>query len=334
MPHHITLIAGDGIGPEVATATQKVIDALGVHVIWDEQDAGLGSLKKHGSALPECTLNSIRKNTVALKGPTTTPVGEGHISANVQLRRTFDLYASVRPVRSVLGVKTRFEDVDLVIFRENTEGLYAGLENEISNGVILSIKVVTEKATRRIAKAAFEYAAKKGRKKVTVSHKANIMKLGDGFFLKVVREVAQNYPAIKLEEVIIDALCMNLVSNPSKYDVLVMENLYGDIVSDLCAGLVGGLGLVPGANIGEEVAIFEAVHGSAADLAGKGVANPTALLKSACMMLEHLGELSAGERLETAINQVLATGKIRTCDLGGTASTNEYADAIIAALSR
>lgn len=332
MPHHITLIPGDGIGPEVAEATTEVLAATGVHIEWDRQDAGLGAFEKHGKALPEATIASARKNGIALKGPTTTPVGKGHTSANVMLRRELDLYASVRPVKSVPGVPTRFEGVDLVVFRENTEGLYAGLENQVSRDVILSIKVVTEKASRRIAKAAFDYARKHERGRVTAVHKANIMKMGDGFFLHCCRDIAKGYPEIKYDEAIIDACCMRLVMEPGKFDVLLMENLYGDIVSDLCAGLVGGLGVVPGANIGDEAAVFEAVHGTAPDIAGKGLANPTALLKSSVLMLAHIGELSASENLAKALDQVLSEGKVLTQDLKGSATTQEFSQAVISKL--
>jgi isocitrate dehydrogenase (NAD+) len=332
MPHHITLIPGDGIGPEVADATLEVLKATGVHITWDRQLAGLAAVEKTKEALPEATLESVRKSGVALKGPTTTPVGKGHVSANVSLRRGLDLYASVRPVKSVPGVPSRYENVDLVVFRENTEGLYAGLENEVSKGVVLSIKVVTEMATRRIARAAFEFARQHGRKRVTAVHKANIMKLGDGFFLQITQEVAKDYPEVRYDEAIIDALCMRLVRDPTEFDVLVMENLYGDIVSDLCAGLVGGLGVVAGANLGAEVAVFEAVHGSAPDIAGKGLANPTALLKSSVLMLEYIGEISSAERLGAAIDKVLSEGRARTRDLGGVSSTADFTKAVIAAL--
>lgn len=332
MPHHITLIPGDGIGPEVSRATLRVLEATGVRIEWDEKPAGLVAFERFGDALPEETIESVKKNKLALKGPTATPVGGGHVSANVRLRKALDLYASIRPVRSVKGVSTRYEDVDVVVFRENTEGLYAGLENEVSDGVIVSIKVVTRMASLRIARAAFEFARKFGRKKVTVVHKANILKKGDGFFLRCAREVAAEYPDIEIDDLIIDACCMKLVADPHQFDVLLMENLYGDIISDLCAGLVGGLGVVPGSNIGEHAAVFEAVHGSAPDIAGKGVANPGALMKSAVLMLEHIGELSAAERLGAAIDKVIAEGKHRTKDLGGEASTDEFTDAVIAAL--
>lgn len=332
MPHHITLIAGDGIGPEVAEATVQILDATGVHISWDRQLAGLCAIEATGQSLPDACVESIRKNNIALKGPTTTPVGGGHTSANVALRKKLDLYASIRPVKTVPGVASRYDNVDLVVFRENTEGLYAGLEHEVSKGVFVSIKVVTELATRRIAQAAFEYAKQKNRKRITLVHKANIMKLGDGFFLQVARDVAKDYPSIEFGDAIVDAVCMQLVKDPSRFDIMLMENLYGDIVSDLCSGLVGGLGVVPGSNIGKDAAIFEAVHGSAPDIAGQGIANPTALIKSAVLMLEYMGELSASERLSAAVDKVLASGKARTRDLGGNATTNEFTQAVIAAL--
>jgi isocitrate dehydrogenase (NAD+) len=334
VPHHITLIPGDGIGPEVAKATQRILEATGVRIEWEEMPAGLAAIESHGDALPPCTVDSVRKNRIALKGPTATPVGGGHVSANVRLRKTMDLYASVRPVKSVQGVESRYTGVDLVVFRENTEGLYAGLENEVSKNVVVSIKVVTAAASERIARAAFDYARKHGRKKVTAVHKANILKMGDGLFLACARKVAAEYPEIQFDDAIIDACCMKLVSDPTKFDVLLMENLYGDIISDLCAGLVGGLGVVPGANIGEAGAVFEAVHGTAPDIAGQGRANPTALVKSAALMLAHIGELSAAERLDEAVNRVIAAGDVRTQDLGGNASTDQFTDAIIAQLQR
>lgn len=332
MPHHITLIPGDGIGPEVAEAAVHVLEATGVRIDWDRQSAGLTAFEETGNALPPETVASVKRNQLALKGPTATPIGKGHTSANVLLRRELDLFASIRPVKSLEGINTRYKNVDVVVFRENTEGLYAGLENQVSRDVILSIKVVTERATRRIAKAAFDYARKHGRKRVTAVHKANIMKLGDGFFLQCCAEMAQNYPEIEYDDAIIDACAMRLVSDPTKFDVLLMENLYGDIISDLCAGLVGGLGVVPGANIGEDVGVFEAVHGTAPDIAGKGVANPTALIKSAALMLAHMGELSASENLDDALNSVLAEGKTLTPDLGGSATTMEFAKAVAAKL--
>jgi isocitrate dehydrogenase (NAD+) len=333
MPHAITLIPGDGIGPEVADSCVQVIEALGVHVAWDEQKAGISALEAGSKdALPDETVASVKKTRLALKGPTATPIGSGHISANVRLRKELDLYASVRPVKTLSGVKTRYDNVDLVVFRENTEGLYAGIENQLTPDVVVSIKMVTRDASVRIARAAFKYAEKNGRKKVTAVHKANILKKGDGLFLSCAREIAKGFPDIELEEAIIDACCMRLVSDPTKFDVLLMENLYGDIISDLCAGLVGGLGVVPGANIGDTAAVFEAVHGTAPDIAGQGKANPTALLKSAVMMLEHLGELTASERLGAAVDKVIGEGKVRTGDLGGSASTADFTKAVIDAL--
>ena len=333
MPHVITLIPGDGIGPEVAAATKRIIDATGAHIEWEERPAGLAAFDAgFDDALPPTTIESVRKNRVALKGPTATPKGGGHVSANVRLRKTLDLYASIRPVRNLPGVKTRYENVDLVVFRENTEGLYAGLENMVSKEVVVSIKVVTGDASRRIARAAFEYARKEGRKRVTVVHKANIIKMGDGLFTKCVAEIAAEYPDIKYDDAIIDACAMRLVSDPNQFDVLLMENLYGDILSDLCSGLVGGLGVVPGANIGEDAAVFEAVHGTAPDIAGKGVANPTALLMSAVLMLEHIGEVSASENLAVAVNRVYEKGEVKTGDLGGNATTAQFSDAVIAEL--
>jgi isocitrate dehydrogenase (NAD+) len=302
-------------------------------VKWEELPAGLEAFKEIGDALPPSTVERVRQLGVALKGPTATPIGEGHVSANVRLRKALDLYASIRPVRSLPGVKTRYEDVDLVVFRENTEGLYAGLENVVSKDVVVSIKVVTADASRRIARSAFEYARKHGRKRVVAVHKANILKLGDGLFLKCARDIAAQYKDIEFTDAIIDACSMRIVTDPTQFDVLLMENLYGDILSDLCSGLVGGLGVVPGANIGEDSAVFEAVHGTAPDIAGKGIANPTALIKSAQLMLEHIGELSAAERLSEATDRVLAAGEVRTGDLGGFATTEQFADAIAAALA-
>jgi len=329
MPHCITLIPGDGIGPEVADAAQRVLAGTGVNISWDVHHAGLQALDLSGDALPDETVASVRANGVALKGPTTTPVGKGHVSANVRLRRALDLYASIRPAKSMPGVVSRYEDLDLVVVRENTEGLYSGQEVQVTGGVVMSIKVVTEGASRRIAKAAFEYARKNGRKRVTAVHKANIMKLGDGFFLECVEDVAKNYPEIIYDTAIIDALCMQLVRNPNVFDVMLMENLYGDIISDLCAGLVGGLGVVPGANIGIGIGVFEAVHGSAPDIAGQGVANPLGLIKSSVLMLEHIGELSAAERLDEAVSRVILDPKARTADLGGNATTDDVVKALL-----
>lgn len=332
MAHAITLIPGDGIGPEVADASCQVLAKLGVQIDWDKQPAGLAGIGACGQALPDATLASIRRTKVALKGPTTTPVGGGHTSANVAMRRALDLYACVRPVKTVPGVKSHYQGIDLVIFRENTEGLYGGLELNLTPGVVVSMKVVTENATRRIATAAFDYAKKHGRKKVTCVHKANILKLGDGAFLKTCAKVAEGYPEIAFDDSIIDATCMKLVKDPNAFDILLMENLYGDIVSDLCAGLVGGLGVVPGANLGPQAAVFEATHGAAPDIAGKGLANPTALLQSAKMMLDYLGEAQAATRLEHALLQVLGAGRDVTRDLGGSSNTAQFTQAVMAAL--
>ena len=336
--HESVLIAGDGIGPEVAAASRRVMEAAGAPVRWHEHVAGVVALERGLDVLPQTTLDAIARHKVALKGPCTTPVGKGFRSINVQLRKTLDLYAAVRPVRSLDGVPTRFADVDVVIFRENTEGLYSGIENEVTPGVVTSLKVATERASRRIAKAAFEYARQRGRKKVTAFHKANIMKLTDGLFIRCAQEVHADYRDITYEERIIDAGCMKLVQDPGQFDVLLMENLYGDLVSDLCAGLVGGLGVVPGANIGEEAAVFEAVHGSAPDIAGQGVANPLALLMSGVMMLNHLADTrgdeacrAAADRIKHAYNAALASGR-KTRDLGGALGTDAFADAVIASL--
>ena len=334
MPHDVTLIPGDGIGPEVVGAAVKVLEATGIEWNWTWAEAGGEIAHKHGTPLPEATLSAVIRTGIALKGPTTTPIGTGHASVNVALRKQLDLYANLRPARSLPGVKTRYEGVDLVIVRENTEDLYAGIEHIVVPGVVESLKIITEKASTRIAEFAFEYAEKHGRKKVTAIHKANIMKLSDGLFLDCCRKVARAHSAITYEEAIVDACCMQLVRDPNRYDVLLLENLYGDIVSDLCAGLVGGLGVVPGANFGLKCAVFEAVHGSAPDIAGKGIANPTAILLSSTMMLDHLGETDASARIANAINRVLGEGKVRTPDLGGTATTAEYTDALIAELGK
>jgi isocitrate dehydrogenase (NAD+) len=334
MTHTITLIPGDGIGPEVTGATRRVLEAAGLEVQWVELPAGATAID-HGydDVLPAETLAAIRTHKVALKGPVTTPVGKGFRSVNVQLRQTLVLYAAVRPVRNLPGIATRFDGVDMVIVRENTEGLYSGIENAVVPGVVTSLKVATEKGCTRIARWAFRYATRRHRKKITVFHKANIMKLTDGLFLSCARTIQEDeYPNIEYEELIIDAGCMKLVQDPTRFDVLLMENLYGDLVSDLCAGLVGGLGVVPGANIGDDAAVFEAVHGSAPDIAGKGVANPLACLMSGVMMLNHLHEEAIAERIKSAYNGVLAEGAVRTRDLGGTAGTDEFADAVIAHL--
>ncbi len=330
--HTITLIPGDGIGPEVTAAVIRVLDATGVKIEWERHDAGVAAVEKYNDTLPAQLLESVRRNRVALKGPVTTPIGAGFTSVNVGLRKALDLYANLRPVRNLPGVESRFQGVDLIIVRENTEDLYAGLEHQIIPGVVESLKIITEAASTRIGKFAFEYARKHGRKKVTAVHKANIMKLSDGLFLDSVRNVARGYPEVPYDEKIVDAACMHLVMTPEKYDVIVLPNLYGDIVSDLCAGLVGGLGVVPGANIGEQAAVFEAVHGSAPDIANKNRANPTALLLSAVMMLRHLGETAAADRAASAVDRVLVDGAVRTRDMGGTASTTEFADAIAKAI--
>ena len=329
MTHKITLIPGDGIGPEVTEAVLRVLAATGVSIEWERFQAGVVSFERTGQALPLELVDSIRRNKVALKGPVTTPIGTGFASVNVGLRKALDLYANLRPVQNLPGVVSRFDGVDLVIVRENTEDLYAGLEHEVVPGVVESLKIITAKASTRISEFAFAYARRHGRKTVTAIHKANIMKLSDGLFLDCAREVSRAYPDIKYDERIVDATCMQLVLRPELFDVLLLENLYGDIVSDLCAGLVGGLGVVGAANLGLEIAVFEAVHGSAPDIAGKMLANPTALLLSAVLMLRHLDEDAAADRVTQALRAVLADGRVRTRDLGGTASTLEYADAIV-----
>lgn len=331
----IVLISGDGIGPNITLAVQKVIEASGAGIEWVERSAGLKALEEDNEVLPEKTLEAIREHKVALKGPCTTPIGEGFTSVNVGLRKALDLYAAVRPVRNLDGVNTRFSGVDLTVIRENTEGLYSGVENTVTPGVVMSMKVATEKACHRISKWAFEYARKRGRKKVSVFHKANIMKLSDGLFISKSREVSQDYKDIEYEEVIIDAGCMRLVQDPGRFDVLLLENLYGDLISDLSAGLVGGLGVVPGANIGESEAVFEAVHGSAPDIAGKNIANPLALLMSAVMMLHHISETEgredfwdAAEKIKHSYNIALNDG-LTTRDLGGSLGTQEFADVLV-----
>jgi isocitrate dehydrogenase (NAD+) len=328
MAHRVTLIAGDGIGPEVTEAVLRILKVAGVSIDWEPHDAGLTALERQGSTLPLPLLESIRSNKVALKGPVTTPIGEGFTSVNVGLRKALQLFANVRPVWTIAGIPSRYEGIDLVIVRENTEDLYSGLEHEVIPGVVESLKVITEAASLRIAEFAFAYARRHGRSRVTAVHKANIMKLGDGLFLRSVRAVAREHTGIQYDERIVDAACMHLVLNPTQFDVLVMPNLYGDIVSDLCAGLVGGLGVVPGANLGTDAAVFEAVHGSAPDIAGKNLANPTALLLSALMMLRHLGEDAAAGRIMAALERVLAAGRLRTRDLGGTATTTEFTAAV------
>jgi isocitrate dehydrogenase (NAD+) len=330
--HTVVLIPGDGIGPEVTTATKRVIEAAGLSVEWVELPAGATALTQgFDNVLPERTVAAIKAHKVALKGPVTTPVGKGFKSVNVQLRQKLNLYAAVRPVRSLPGIKTRYDGVDLVIVRENTEGLYSGIENEIVPGVVTSLKVASEAACTRIARYAFRYATRRHRGKITVFHKANIMKLSDGLFLNCARKIQEvEYPNIQYDEVIIDAGCMKLVQDPTRMDVLLMENLYGDLISDLCAGLVGGLGCVPGSNIGDDAAVFEAVHGSAPDIAGKNVANPLACIMSGVMMLNHIHEEAIAEKIKTAYDALLTEGKHLTYDLGGTASTDQFTDAMIA----
>lgn len=332
MPHTVSLIPGDGIGPEVTDAAVAVVEAAGVDIRWERLEAGGEVAAKYGTPLPESVLNSIRANRVALKGPVATPVGEGFGSVNVAIRKGLDLYACVRPVASLSGVPTRYADIDLVVIRENTEGLYSGIEHLVVPGVAESLKVITEKASTRIARFAFEFAVTHGRRKVTAVHKANIMKISDGLFLECVRRVQRGYPQLEYEEMIVDAVCMNLVRDPWRFDVLLMENLYGDILSDLCAGLVGGLGVVPGANIGDQCAVFEAVHGSAPDIACRGIANPTACILSAAMMLDHVGESTAAARIRRELDAVLADGKHVTPDLGGSATTSEMTQAICTGL--
>src|SRR6187200_2057297 len=328
MSHTVTLIPGDGIGPEVTEAVLRIIAVAGVSIEWVPFDAGLLALERHGTTLPIELLDSIRRTRVALKGPVTTPIGEGFTSVNVGLRKALDLYANLRPVWSIPGVPSRYSDIDLVIVRENTEDLYSGLEHEVVPGVVESLKVISQDASMRIARFAFDYARRNGRKSITAVHKANIMKLGDGLFLKCVRAVARENVDIPYHERIVDAVCMQLVMNPQQFDLLVLPNLYGDIVSDLCAGLVGGLGVVPGANLGEDVAVFEAVHGSAPDIAGLNVANPMALIQSGVMMLRYLDMHDTADRIHEALLRVLQVEGLRTKDLGGNATTTQFTEAI------
>jgi len=324
---------GDGIGPEVTDATLRVIAATGLAIRWERHVAGLDAIKAGSTTtLPDDTLESIRRNRVALKGPITTPVGKGFRSVNVALRKALDLYVSLRPVNSLPGLQTRHEGVDIVVFRENTEGLYAGREHEVVPGVIEALKIITKAASLKIARHAFEYARWRGRRKIHVVHKASVMRLSDGLFLEACREVSAEYPFMQCEEVPIDRAAMQLVLDPTRFDMLLMENLYGDIFSDLCAGLVGGLGVVPGANIGDQYAVFEAVHGSAPDIAGRGLANPVALIRSSALMLEHIGERVAARRIEIGVRRVLAAREALTRDLGGTGGTKDITDAIIGAM--
>ncbi len=332
MSHTVCVIPGDGIGPEVTAAAREVLNASGVEIEWIELPAGAGALEKHGDVLPSATIEAIDRYRLALKGPITTPVGSGFASVNVRLRKRFDLYAAVRPIRSLPGIRTRYDNVELVVVRENTEGLYSGLEHEVIPGVVESIKVATRAGCERIARFAFNYARERGRRKVTVFHKANIMKLSDGLFIRSAKAIHDEIgEGIGYEELIIDNGCMQLVRDPSRFDILLLENLYGDVVSDLGAGLVGGLGVVPGANIGADCAIFEAVHGSAPDIAGQNLANPLALIMSGVMMLNHIGETEPAERIKNAYNAVLATRKSDeiTRDIGGRAGTREFARAVV-----
>jgi isocitrate dehydrogenase (NAD+) len=328
MPHVITLIPGDGIGPEVTEAVVRILKAAHVDIEWDRHDAGVTAFKRFNETLPVSLLESIRRNKVALKGPVTTPIGVGFTSVNVGLRKALDLFANLRPVKNLPGVESRFQNVDLVIVRENTEDLYAGLEHEIIPGVVESLKIITERASTRIAQFAFTHAEQNKRARVTAIHKANIMKLSDGLFLQSARDVSHEHMTITYDERIVDAACMQLVMHPEKFDVLLLPNLYGDIVSDLCAGLVGGLGVVPGANMGIDCAVFEAVHGSAPDIADQNLANPTALLLSGLLMLDHLNEREASAHIRAALERVLIAGRVRTRDLGGAATTTEFTDAV------
>jgi isocitrate dehydrogenase (NAD+) len=330
--HKVTLIPGDGIGPEVTDAVVRILEATGVKFDWERFAAGAEAFEKYQEYIPKELYESIESNKLALKGPVTTPIGGGFPSINVTLRKKFELYANFRPIKNLPGLETRYPGVDLIIVRENTEGLYVGLEHEVVPGVVESLKIITAKASTRISQFAFEYARKHKRKKIHAIHKANIMKLSDGLFLKCAREVAKGFPEITYGEHIVDNTCMQLVMNPYQYDVLLLENLYGDIVSDLCAAFVGGLGLVPGANLGAEAAIFEAVHGSAPDIAGKDIANPTALLQSAILMLRHIGEDDAADKTQSALEKVYREGKTLTRDVGGSSGTKAFADAVIKAL--
>ena len=332
MSRKVTLIPGDGIGPEVTAATVRLLDAAGAQIEWIEKQATALVGQRQGETEINPLVESIRETRVALKGPITTPVGVGNRSINVALRRALDLYANLRPVKNMPGVKTRFQNVDLVIVRENTEDLYSGLEHVVAPGVVESLKVITERASTRIARFAFDYARRMGRKKIAAVHKANIMKLSDGLFLDCIRKIAPEYPEIEYQELIVDNCSMQLVMRPEKFDMLLLENLYGDILSDLCAGLVGGLGLVPGANIGTECSLFEAVHGSAPDIAGKHLANPTAMMLSAILMLRLLDQGPVADRVERAIRHVYAEGKHLTSDVGGKAPTEDFTSAVVAAL--
>jgi len=330
--HTITLIPGDGIGPEVTQAAVRILEATGLSFQWESYAAGADAYSKYNEYIPKDLITSIERTRVALKGPITTPIGGGFSSINVQLRKRFDLYANFRPIRNLPHIPTRYPDVDLIIVRENTEGLYSGIEHEVIPGVVESLKIMTEKACTRISRFAFDYARKNNRKKIHAIHKANIMKLSDGLFLRCARDVAKEYPEITYAEHIVDNTCMQLVMNPYQYDMLLMENLYGDIISDLCAAFVGGLGMVPSANFGTECAIFEAVHGSAPDIAGKNIANPTAIIRCSLLMLRHLGEFDAALKIRNALEKVYRTRDKLTRDAGGRAGTSEFADSIIEAM--
>ena len=332
--YDVTLIPGDGIGPEVAAAARQVIDATGVKINWHVEEAGAAQIEKTGTPLPEQVIQSIRNTGLALKGPVTTPIGCGFRSVNVALRKALDLYVNLRPAKNYPNIPSHFSDVDLVVVRENTEDLYAGVEHMVGADAAESIKIFTRQGCRRILRFAFDYALKNGRHKVTAVHKANIMKCTDGMFLEEARRIAAEYPGIEFQEMIVDAMCMNLVTAPEKYDVLVLPNLYGDIVSDLTAGLVGGLGVAPGANIGKDAAVFEAIHGSTPDIAGKDMANPTAIMLSGVMLLRHIGESSAADCIDEALRRVYASGKYRTFDLGGTTGTKEFTAAVLAEINK
>src|SRR6184192_1046062 len=327
--HKITLLPGDGIGPEVTAAVVSIIECAGVDIEWEKYFVGSEAIARFGDPLPPEVLESILRNKVALKGPVTTPIGTGFQSINVRLRKALDLYANLRPVRSMPNIVTRYEDVDLIVVRENTEDLYSGLEHEVVPGVVESLKIITERASTRIARFAFDYARRHGRKKIHAIHKANIMKLSDGLFLRSVRTVAAQFPEIQYKELIVDNACMQMVMDPLQFDMLLLPNLYGDVMSDLAAGLVGGLGVVPSANIGDDCAMFEAVHGTAPDIAGKGLANPTALLMSALLMLDHLGERAAAEKIEAALMKVYRDGTHTTRDVGGKANTEQFTNAVL-----
>lgn len=329
MKHRVTLIKGDGIGPEVIDSAVRIIDKAHGNIEWQEELIGLRAIEKYGTSIPENTLQSIKNNKVALKGPTNTPIGGGHVSANVGLRKSLDLYSCIRPVKSLKGIQTRYDDVDLVIFRENTEGLYCGQEVSINQDIVASLRIISKNACLRIAKAAFDYAQKNNRKKITVAHKANILKKADGLYLECIQKIKKDYPKIDYEEVIVDALCMKLVMNPARFDVIILENMFGDIVSDLASGFVGGLGISPGANIGDDYAVFEAVHGSADDIAGQNKANPIAMIQSGILLLRHMAEHEAADKIHKALVAVLQEKSLLTRDLGGESTTQEFTQHLV-----